>query len=69
MPVFGVQILSVSASDLKRQKLAHLLGDECVGAGAAIHTIPGSCNDWLSLESVGLISAELVRRLLPLPPC
>lgn len=26
MPVFGVQILSVSASDLKRQKLAHLLG-------------------------------------------
>lgn len=48
MPVFGVQILSMS--DLKMQKPAHL-GDECVGAGAAIHPIPRSCSDRLPLVS------------------
>lgn len=46
MPVFGVQILSMS--DLKMQKPAHL-GDACVGAGAAIHPIPRSCSDRLPL--------------------
>lgn len=50
MPVFGVQILSVSPSDLKIQKPAHL-GNECVGTGAAIYTVTGSCSNCLPLVS------------------
>lgn len=69
MPVFGVQILSMSPSDLKMQKPAHL-GDECVGAGAVIHTITGPCSNWLPLVSGELTkSAELMCRLLSLLPC
>lgn len=68
MLVSGVQILSVSPSDLKMQKPAYL-GDECVGAGTASHTITGSCSNWLLLVSRELTkSAELVCRLLPLLP-
>lgn len=68
MPVFGFQILSMNPSDFKMQKPAHQ-GDECVGAGAAIHIITGSCSNWLALVSGELTkSAELVCRLLPLLP-
>lgn len=68
MAVFGVQILSISPSDLKMQKPARL-EDECVGTGAAIHIITGSCSNWLPLVSGELTkSAELVCRLLPLLP-
>lgn len=65
MLVFGVWILSMSPSDLKMQKPAHLR-DECMGAGAAIHTITASSSSWLPLVSGE--SAELVFRLLPLLP-
>lgn len=47
MPVVEVQILCMTPSDLKKQKPAHL-GDEWVGAGAAVQTIPVSSSDWLS---------------------
>lgn len=45
MPVVGVQILNMTPSDLKKQKPAHL-GDEWVGAGAAVQTVPLSSSDW-----------------------
>lgn len=67
MPVFGVQVLSMSPGDLKMQNPVHL-GGECVGAGAAIHTITGSRSNWLTLVSGELTkSAELVCTLLSLP--
>lgn len=47
MPVVRVHILSVTPSDLKKQKPAHL-GYERVGAGAAVQTVPVSSSDRLS---------------------
>lgn len=54
MPIVGVHILRMTPGDSKREekKPAHL-GDEWVGAGAAVGAVPMSGGDWL-LRSSGL---------------